>query len=277
METAESTLAGARGVRLHTVTWSPDKSTDIASNVVLVHGFGEHSGRYAHVAEALTAAGSRVSALDLRGLGRTTGLRRGDVDDFDLIVDDVSSFVDTVRGDRPLFVYGHSMGGLAAVRLAERDDSRFAGLVIASAALAPAESIPAPLVAVVNVVGRVAPGLRTIALDGDAVSRDQQVRDDYDRDPYNFRGKLTARTGREMNVAMAAALRDAARISRPILVVHGTADALTTPGGSERLVAGVSSTDKTLRLWDGAYHELHHEPERDEVLATITDWIAAHR
>lgn len=276
MQTDQSTLRGGRGVTLHTVTWEPDDPATIVADVVLVHGYGEHSARYVPVAEVLTAAGFRVAALDLRGHGRSVGLRRGDIDDFDLLVDDVSAFVDTVRTDRPLFAYGHSMGGLAVVRLAERDDSRFRGLVITSPALAAAEAIPAPLVAVANVVGKLAPGLRTIALDGDAISRDQAVRDDYDRDPYNFRGKLTAGTGRQMNVAIGAALADAARITCPILVLHGTADRLTAPIGSERLVQGVSSTDRTLRTWPGAYHELHHEPERDEVLATITGWLTDH-
>ena len=274
MQTAESTFSGGKGVTLHTIEWSPDQGTPIA-DIVLVHGYGEHAGRYAPVAEVLTGAGFRVSALDLRGHGRSVGLRRGDIDDFDTLVDDVSAYVDAVRTDRPLFAYGHSMGGLAVARLAERDDSRFAGLVITSPALAAAESIPAPLVAVANVVGRLAPGLRTIALDGDAISRDQAVRDDYDRDPYNFRGKLTAGTGRQMNLAIGAALADAARISCPVLVLHGTADRLTAPVGSERFVAAVTSTDRTLRTWPGAYHELHHEPERDEVLATIVDWITA--
>jgi len=276
MRTVSSTFAGGRGVTLHTTEWSPDDGVAVVADVVLVHGYGEHSGRYEPVARRLTAAGLRVCTLDLRGHGRSVGLRRGDIDDFDTLVDDVSAYVDHVRGDRPLFVYGHSMGGLAAVRLAERDDARFAGLVITSAALAAAEAIPAPLVKVANVVGRLAPGLRTIALEGDAISRDQAVRDDYDRDPNNFRGKLTAGTGRQMNVAMASALGEAGRITCPILVLHGTSDRLTAPVGSERLAAAVSSADVTLRTWPGAYHELHHEPERDEVLDTIVGWITDH-
>lgn len=276
MRTEESTFAGAAGVTLHTVDWLPDDSVPIVADVVLVHGYGEHSGRYAPVAEELTARGLRVAALDLRGHGRTTGIPRGDIDSFERMVDDVSAYVDSVAGDRPLFVYGHSMGGLVAVRLAERDDRRFAGMVITSAALEAAGSIPAPLVAVVNVVGRLAPNLRTIALDGDAISRVEEVRVDYDRDPLNYRGKLSAGVGREMNLAMASAHAEASRITCPLLVLHGTADALTAPGGSQRLVDNVSSKDVTHRTWEGAYHELHHEPERDEVIETIGDWLLAH-
>ena len=280
MRTDTAEMAGGRGVTLATTTWSPDapdgsnQPTTVVADVVLIHGYGEHSGRYIQVAERLTSAGFRVQTLDLRGHGRSTGLRRGDIDDFDLVVDDVSAFVDRVRTDLPLFVYGHSMGGLVAVRLAERSSNRFAGLVIASAALVAAESIPAVLVKVANVLGKVAPGLRTIALDGDAVSRVAEVRADYDADPLNFRGKLTAGTGRQMNLAMAAAMTEAGGITCPVLIVHGGKDALTSPSGSDRLAATVGSVDCTLRTWPDAFHELHHEPERDEVLDTIVSWIA---
>ena len=182
-------------------------------------------------------------------------------------------------GDLPLFVYGHSMGGLAVVRLAEKaaagtvDVPPIAGLVVASAALVAAESIPAPLVAVANVIGKLAPKLPTIRLDGEAISRDPAVRSDYDADPLNYRGKLSAGTGRQMNLAMAAAMDRARTITCPVLVIHGDADRLTAVVGSRRLAATLGSDDVTLREWPGAFHELHHEPERDEVLDTIVSWI----
>ncbi|MEZ5321913.1 MAG: alpha/beta hydrolase [Microthrixaceae bacterium] len=277
MKTSTSTFNPAservRSGAVHTIDWAPDGAA--VADLVLVHGYAEHSARYEPVARRLTAAGLRVASLDLPGHGRSAG-PKGVVEDFEGLVDVVAQYVDEVHGDRPLFLYGHSMGGLAVVRLAERDDSAFAGMVIASAALAAAGSIPAPLVAMANVLGRLAPRLPTIVLDGTAISRDHDVRADYEHDPLNYRGRMSAGTGRQLSVAMAAAHSDAARITRPVLILHGEADRLTAPDGSERLFREVSSADKTLRTWPGAFHELHHEPERDEVLDVVVSWIDEH-
>jgi acylglycerol lipase len=274
MIASESTMAGNSGVTLHTAVWAPE--SEPIADVVLIHGLGEHSGRYVPLAEVLTAAGFQVSALDLRGHGRTTGVERGMIDDFDLLVDDAARFIASVRTTRPLFVYGHSMGGLTAVRLAERSQDGVAGFVITSPALVAAESIPKILVKIVNFVGKIAPRLKTIKLEGDAISRIQSVRDDYDRDPLNYRGKIRAGTARQMNITMAKALGEAGRITKPILILHGDADRLASPAGSRKLDELVASSDRTLRIWPGAYHELHHEPEREEVLQTIVTWMKAH-
>ncbi|HPB46606.1 MAG: lysophospholipase [Microthrixaceae bacterium] len=275
MRSTESSFVGAGGVRVYTVEWLPEGEP--VADIVLIHGYGEHSGRYLPWVERFVAAGYRVASLDHRGHGKTTGVKRGEVDSFDSLVDDLSAYVDAVRCERPLFLYGHSMGGLAATRLAERGDERFAGIVLTGPALAVADAIPSVLVKVANVVGKLAPKLPTIQLDGNAISRVQEVRDAYDADPLNFRGKMTAGTGRELNVNFAAAHAQAARISVPLLVLHGEADALAAVEGSRNLVTEVSSTDVTLRTWPGAFHELHHEPERDEVFEVVSDWLAAHR
>jgi alpha-beta hydrolase superfamily lysophospholipase len=167
------------------------------------------------------------------------------------------------------------MGGLTAVRLAERSQDDITGFVVTSPALAAADSIPKILVKIVNIVGKIAPRLKTIALEGDAISRVQSVRDDYDRDPLNYRGKLRAGTARQMNITAAKALADAGRITKPILITHGDADRLAASSGSQQLDELVGSSDRTLRIWPGAYHELHHEPEREEVLQTIITWMKA--
>jgi len=177
----------------------------------------------------------------------------------------------------PLFVYGHSMGGLATVRLAERGDERFAGLIITGPALQTAASVPKPVLAIANALGRIAPNLPTIELDGDAISRVPAVRADYDADPLNYRGKVTTGTARELSVAMKAAMEQAGRITVPVLIMHGSDDTLADPAGSVRFSSAVGSSDRTVSIWPGCYHELHNEPEADDVLTTIIDWIDARR
>lgn len=249
---------------------------NVAADVFLVHGYAEHAGRYGHVIEALNTAGLRVFTVDHRGHGRTTGVPRGVVDSFDALVDDLATVIYEKRSERPLFVYGHSMGGLAAVRLAERSGLDLAGVVVASASLMAAESIPAPLLKVANFLGKVAPSLGTIQLDGTAISRVDSVRESYDADPLNFRGKVPAVTGRSMNLAMAAAMSEAPTITVPVLIIHGDADRLCAISGSQQFFERVGSTDKTLRVWEGAFHELHNEPESDEVIGVVTQWIVDH-
>lgn len=275
MQISESSFSGAAGAVVHTVEWAP--TAEPIADIVVVHGYGEHSGRYVPWAQRFVDEGYRVNALDHRGHGRTSGVPRGQVDSFERLVDDLSSFVDIVRGERPLFLYGHSMGGLATVRLLERGDSRFAGAVLTGPALAVAGSVPAPLVKLANVIGKLAPKLPTIQLDANAISRNPDVRAAYDSDPHNFRGKMTAGTGRELAVTMGAAHGAAGRIAVPLLVLHGEADALAAVDGSRRFFDAAGSADKTMRTWPGAFHELHHEPEADEVFGVVRDWLAAHR
>jgi alpha-beta hydrolase superfamily lysophospholipase len=241
VNTETSTKPGTGGVTLHTIRWTPDAqpSTQPTAEILLVHGYGEHSGRYEHVAQRLCDAGFAVTSLDHRGHGRSTGVERGTVDNFDLLVDDLASVVTDLSSGTsdgvPLFVYGHSMGGLATVRLAERGDERFAGLIITGPALQTAASVPKPVLAIANALGRIAPNLPTIELDGDAISRVPAVRADYDADPLNFRGKVTTGTARAAVGGHGG--RDGARppTSRaPILIMHGSDDTLADPAGSVR-------------------------------------------
>ena len=274
MKTTRGTRPGVGGVQLATTTWAPEKAPK--ADVVLVHGYAEHSQRYVHVAERMCAKGLRVHTMDLRGHGASTGVERGEIDSFDNLVTDVEDYVRDVRGELPLFVFGHSMGGLASVRLAERGRVEIDGLVAQGSALRGAESIPPLLVKVGDVLAKIAPGMRTIALDGTAICSDPAVVAEYDADPLNFRGKLTARTGAEMNGAMALANAEFARISVPILVLHGARDRLTDVKGSLALASGVSSTDVRLEVIPGAFHELHNEPDRDHNIDLVVDWLVAH-
>ncbi len=272
--TRESTLSGVGGVTLHRVEWECALPQAV---VVLIHGYAEHIGRYQHVADRLAAEHYRVVGYDHRGHGLSTGVTKGTIDSFEALVDDLATVIDSVGTDLPIFLYGHSMGGLVAARYLERSGEGIAGAVLASALLKSADSIPAVLVKVANVLGKIAPKLPTIALDGAAISRDGVVRASYDSDPLNYRGKLTAGTGAQMNLTTAAAFADAAKITAPLLVLHGSADALTDVEGSRRFASVVGSSDVTFSEYQGCFHELHNEPEKEAVLDEIVAWLNSHR
>ena len=272
MERTESQRPGTGEIDLHTVSWT---TSSPKAAVILAHGYAEHSGRYEHVAEALTSAGYDVFALDHRGHGRSGG-RRGEIDDFGHLVTDLEDLAVDVAGRYDtVFLLGHSMGGLAVLLAAARGRVRPAGVVTTGAAVVPVESIPAWLVRVSGLIGRVAPGLPTIALDSGAVSRDPKVVEGYETDPLNYRGKISAGTGARLHAAMGELMSSLERIDVPVLLVHGSADRLTAANGSLRVLDGVGSDDRELRVLPGLYHEVLNEPESPEVLGGIVTWLDA--
>lgn len=255
--------------------WLP--GTEARGVVVLVHGFGEHSARYAHVGTRLATAGFAVYAADHRGHGRTEG-RRANVERMALVVDDLGGFVrfaaDRHRG-LPVFLVGHSLGGLIALQYATGPDAALDGLVL-SGPLVQVTVGSAVLKRLAGVLSALVPDLQVTALDVDAISRDPQVVRAYRDDPLVHHGKIPARTGAEI-LATAEALPDRLpALKVPLLLLHGTEDRICVPAGSILVHDTVSSPDKTLRRYDGLYHEIFNEPEQDEVLGDLVSWLEAH-
>jgi acylglycerol lipase len=268
-------LEGTKGMALAWQAWLPDQDPKAA--VILSHGLAEHSGRYAHVATCLVRHGYGVYALDHRGHGRSQG-RRAQIDRMAYVVDDLHAFVGLVRSEqpaKPLFLLGHSMGGAVAVNYTLEHPDELAGLVLSAPAVV-IENAPAVQVRVGKILSAIAPGFPLLALDGTAVSRDTGVVHAYDTDPLNYRGKIPVRTLAEL-VDTAEQVPDRLGDLRlPILLLQGTADRLV-PLSATRLVHDrVSSPDRTLRLYEGLYHEVFNEPERDQVLADLCDWLERH-
>ena len=264
-------------VTLFTRRWTPDRP--VRAVVVVVHGIHEHSGRYAYVASTLMRRGIAVHALDLRGHGQSSGAR-GQIQGFDEFLDDVQTHLAEVRaqaGDLPLVLLGHSMGGLVvASYVVERGTDGLAGVVLSSPLLKVPDGTPALLLKALPVVSRWLPRAPVDRLDLSGLSRDPTVIRAYRDDELTTKQGVRARTANEMARAIARVRQRPEAFDVPLYVFHGTADTITDPVGSEWLAAHAGTDDVTLRLWEGLYHETMNEPERDEVIAALADWIEAH-
>jgi acylglycerol lipase len=273
-EDPDSFFAGAGNAQIYWQAWLP--TAEPRAVVVIAHGIGEHSGRYGHVAARLTAAGFAAYALDHRGHGRSSG-PRALIDRMDHAVADVDTFVTLAasrHAGRPLHLLGHSMGGAIALAYALRHQERLRGLLLSSAAASLA-SAPAPARLEAEVVGVVAPHAGIMEIDPSLVSRDQAVVRAYREDPLVYRGKLPARTIAEIAATIEGFAAQVPALRLPLLVMAGTGDRIVPPSGSRMVHDRAGSPDRTLRLYDGLYHELFNEPERRVVLGDVTAWLDA--
>ncbi|MFQ5572190.1 MAG: alpha/beta hydrolase [Rhodothermales bacterium] len=246
--------------------------------VVLIHGYAEHCGRYAHLATHLNHHGFAVFTYDQRGHGRSSG-RRAFVRSFNRYLDDFGVMLKLARGDFsnvPVFLFGHSMGGAVAALYVLEREATFRGLVLSSPALKVSSDIAPFLQKISSLVGRLLPRLPTIPLDRSLISRDPAVVRQALQDPLNFHGRMPARTGAELLRATRRIERNMDNLTLPFLIIHGTGDRLTDPGGSTTLYQRARSEDKTLGLHPGLYHETFNEPEKAQVLEEIVAWLEEH-
>jgi alpha-beta hydrolase superfamily lysophospholipase len=277
---ANGSFTGAGGHRIFTQSWllagdSGGGGGAARGLVVIVHGFGEHSDRYEWVARRLADAGFAVFAGDHRGHGRSEGERAlVDVDD---AVADIDRLVDLACAQLPglpVFMLGHSLGGMLALRYALAHQVRLRGLVL-SGPLAAVDAPPA-LARVGRLVARVAPRLGLIKLDPDLVSRDPEVVAAYRADPLVHHGRVPARTAAQMAETVASFPESVGAITLPTLIVYGTADGLCPPRGSVMLGERIGSDDLTVRAYGGLFHEVLNEPERETVIGDVLGWLEAH-
>ncbi len=268
-------LISPDGTTLFTRRWEPDGP--VRAVVALVHGLHEHSGRYAYLAGELMRRGLAVRAVDLRGHGRSHGAR-GMVDGFDEYLDDLRVHLQEVRdeaGGAPVFLMGHSMGGLvAATFVARRGSDGLSGLVLSSPPLAVPDDTPVLLLKVAPVLARWLPTAPAGRLDLSNLSRDPTVVRAYREDPLTTKQALRARLAHEMVRAMDVVRDRPEAFDVPLYLFHGTADEIAPIAGTEWLAEHAATPDVTFR--DGLYHETLNEPERDDVIAALADWLDAH-
>lgn len=266
----------AAGSVLHIHRWLP--ATRPRAIVLLAHGYAEHGGRYADVAQRLNDAGLGLYAIDHLGHGQSDGVP-GYIPHFQVYLDGMSVLLACVQRewpDMPLLLLGHSMGGLIAARFLASHQQYFVAAALSGPALQ-AGGGPRPLTKLLGcLLSRIAPHLGVMALDSGSISRDPDLVARYRADPLVYRGRMSARLAAEMLREMDAAHRDASKIHLPLFIQHGGADHLTAPQGSQRFFTALASVDKQLQIYDGLYHEIYNEPERAEVVADLIHWFDAH-
>jgi alpha-beta hydrolase superfamily lysophospholipase len=268
------TLRSADGTALHATWWQPSGAPK--ATVVRVHGLGEHSGRNAHVAQRLAESGYAVGMFDMRGHGRSPGARGHTT--LDRTMEDIAASLADAR-DRvpgvPRFLYGHSLGGLMVLTYVLRAKPDLAGVVVSSAALRSPVLEQQLKMTAAKVLGSALPSITIpTGLDNTGLSRDPAVIEAYRADPL-VHDKASLALGKDGAQGADWALAHAGDFALPLLMIHGSDDPIVYERGTEEF-AGKVEGDVTVTIYEGLLHEPHNEPEKDEVLGDIVDWLDAH-
>jgi len=260
------------GLQLYAQGWQPE--TEIKAAVCLVHGLGEHSGRYAHLAAFLSQAGYALLVFDLRGHGKSQG-QRGYASSFGVLLDDISHLLEEAakrHPGRPRFLYGHSLGGSLVLDYALRRRPQLAGVIATGPGLRTAFEPLAWKVTLGKIMYRLWPALSmSNELDRQGLSRDPKVVRAYNSDPL-VHDRVTARLGIDLLQSGLWAMEHAAEFPLPLLLMHGAADRITSAQASREFAAKAGDRC-TLKIWDGLYHEIHNEPEKEQVFAFLLEWL----
>ncbi len=269
----EEHFEGVAGFKIFFRSWRPaGKARGV---VAIVHGFNSHSGHYFWVAEQLASSGLAVYAIDLRGRGRSDG-ERYYVEKFADYVADVHTLVTLAKSREPglpLFLLGHSAGGVISCGYTLEHQEELAGLICESFAF----EVPAPdfALAVIKGLSHIAPHAHVLKLPNDGFSRDPQVVQALNDDPLIAHEVQPTHTVAEMVRADERLKRDFHLMTLPVFILHGTLDKVTKPSGSQLFFDTVGSSDKTLKLYEGYFHDLLNDTGKEAVMADIQGWIDA--
>ncbi|KAK4414091.1 Monoacylglycerol lipase [Sesamum alatum] len=272
-----SLFVTSRGDTIFTQSWTPVK-VKVSGVVVLLHGLNEHSGRYSDFAKKLNAKGFKVYGMDWIGHGGSDGLHAY-VHSLDYAVNDMKMFLGKVSAENPglpCFCFGHSTGGAIVLKavLDPKVRQSVAGVVLTSPAVGVQPSHPIFAV-LAPIFSFLLPRFQVSAANkrGTVVSRDPEALVAKYSDPLVFTGSIRVRTGYEILRISSHLQQNLTRLTTPFLVLHGTADAVTDPEASRKLHEEASSTDKTIKLYEGLLHDLLFEPEKEEVMDSIIAWL----
>jgi alpha-beta hydrolase superfamily lysophospholipase len=272
IQTGDARLDGAGGLRLYRRWWRPEEPR---AALLLVHGYAEHCGRYDLVGRWLAARGFAVHGYDHRGHGKSEG-RVCHVDRFDELLDDLGRMLDTVREaepGRPVFLVGHSMGGLVTCAFLRERHPDVAGAVTSGAALAMPDAFPRWRKIAAQILRRVAPRLALPSgLPTHGVSRDPDVVRAYEADPL-VHSTMTTSFAMELLDRLQRTAGGGADVRVPMLLLHGGADLLVPAEGTREFAKTVTVPGSASRIYPELYHEIFNEPEQEAVFADVLAWL----
>jgi acylglycerol lipase len=275
MNHQEGFFEGVHDTRIYHQCWLPESEPKAV--LLIVHGLGEHSGRYRNVVNHFVPMNFAVYGMDHPGHGKSDGTRKY-VDRFEDFIDNVKSYFDRIQGwqtGKPIFLVGHSMGGLISAEYLLDHQAGLKGAILSG----PSVKIPGNVSPVTVLIGKMLvalmPRLGLLKTAPEGVSRDPAVVQAYIDDPLVSKKKTTVRLAAEMLKAMQRVSSEAKKITIPILILQGGADWIVDPAGAKMLYDSVGSADKEIKIYDGLYHEVYNEPEHLKVLQDVELWIAA--
>jgi acylglycerol lipase len=276
MNHIEGSFKGVRNANIYYQAWLPEG--DAKAVLFIVHGLGEHCGRYMNVVNHFVPLGYAVYGLDHIGHGKSEGTREfvQSFEDFTNTLTIYFNMVTEWQTGKPVFLVGHSMGGLIASHYLLDYQANFKGAVISAPAVKVSDSISQTTIIMGKILSALAPKMGLLGLDANGISRDKEVVEAYVNDPLVFHGKTPARLAAELLKAMLRVTAEAHNLTLPLLIVQGGEDKLVDPDGAQMLYDKASSEDKTIKVYEGLYHEVFNEPERAIVLKDVETWLAAH-
>jgi acylglycerol lipase len=275
MNHIEGTFRNVRNLNIYYQGWTPDG--DVKAVLFLVHGLGEHSGRYANVVNHYVPLGYAVYGIDLIGHGKSEGEREM-VKRFEDFTEPIETFYKMVVGwqpGKPIFMYGHSLGGLIAAYYLLDHQEDFKGAIISGPLAKIPDNITPMTVLLSKILVAIAPKMGMIGLDTNYLSHDRTVVDSYNADPLVFHGKTPIKLTIETLNGMIRASSEMNRITLPAFILHGSLDKIVDPSSSQMVFEKIGSQDKTLKMYEGMYHEVHNEPDRDVMFNDLDKWLQA--
>ena len=276
MKETEGNFKSIRNLNIYYKGWLPDG--DVKGILLIVHGVGEYCERYTNVVNRYVPLGYAVYGMDHIGHGKSGGEREMIVR-FEDFIEPLMSYQKMVNGwhpEKPIFIYGHSLGGLITSFHLLDHQADFKGAIISAPAVKVPDNISPMVIAIGKVLSTIAPKAGLIGLDTSYLSHDKAVVDTYNADPLVFHGKMPARLSAEMLRAMSRVTAEAGKITLPLFILQGAGDKIVDPAGAPMLYEKASSKDKTLKIYEGLYHEVHNEPEREKMFKDLENWLQAH-